>query len=239
MLMSVLLLTALGIALVLMTSTETMIASNYNNSQEALYAAEAGLERATEDVLTVPNWNTILAGQSRSAFIDGPPAGTRALPGGAFNLTQAQNVLNCGKVAGCSSADMNAVTAARPWGVNNPRWQLYAYAPLNEIVPTGTVNTPFYVVGFVADDASESDGDPLVDSNGAVTLRAESFGPGNAHKVVETTLARAGGDDTERGYIGQRGQDEQNRGARRGAVQTPGRALTRAAFAVTTGGKMQ
>ena len=238
-LMSVLLLTALGLALVMTTSTETMIASNFGNGQEGLYAADAGIERAMQDVLTVADWNTILAGTNTSAFIDGGSTGDRVLPGGnTLNLLQVANMANCGKVAACTVAEMDTVTAERPWGVNNPRWQLYAYSGMNDIIPTGTVNSPFYVVVMVADDASETDGDPTKDANGVLAMRAEAFGPGNAHKVIEVTLARTDATELERGYIGQRGQDEQNRRARKAAVQTPGKALTSKEFGIATGGKM-
>jgi hypothetical protein len=238
-LMSLLLLTALGLALVLTTSTETMIASNFSTGQEGLYAADAGVERAMQDLLTVPDWNTILAGTTTSAFIDGAPSGYRSLPGGnTLDLTQVVNMANCEKLTGCSAGDMDAVTLHRPWGANNPRWQLYAYGDMNNMIPTGTINSPFYVVVMVADDASEIDDDPTKDANGVLTMRAEAFGPGNSHKVIEVTLARTDATELERGYIGQRGQDEQNRRARKAAVQTPGKALTSKEFAVATGGKM-
>ena len=42
--------------------------------------------------------------------------------------------------------------------------------------------------------------------------------------------------EIERGYTGQRGQDEQNRRARKAAVQTPGKALTRSEMSLATGG---
>jgi Tfp pilus assembly protein PilX len=238
-LMSLLLLTALGLALVLTTSTETMIASNFSNGQEGLYAADAGIERAMQDVLTVADWNTILAGATTSAFIDGGSTGDRVLPGGnTVNLLQVVNMANCEKLAACTAAEMNTVTPERPWAANNPRWQLYAYSGMNDIIPTGTVNSPFYVIVMVADDASETDGDPAKDANGVLAMRAEAFGPGNAHKVIEVTLARTDATELERGYIGQRGQDEQNRRARKAAVQTPGKALTSKEFGIATGGKM-
>ena len=41
--------------------------------------------------------------------------------------------------------------------------------------------------------------------------------------------------EIERGYTGQRGQDEQNRRARKAAVQTPGRGLTQKELSLTTG----
>ena len=62
-LMSMLLLTALGVGLIMTTTTETMISSNFRDSGEAMYAADAGIERVMQDLLTVPDWNRILAGQ--------------------------------------------------------------------------------------------------------------------------------------------------------------------------------
>ena len=59
-LMSMLLLTALGLGLVMTTMTETMITANYRDSGEAMYAADAGVERVMQDLLTVPDWNRIL-----------------------------------------------------------------------------------------------------------------------------------------------------------------------------------
>jgi hypothetical protein len=233
-LMALLLLTALGFALVMSTSTETMIAGNFRGGQEALYAADAGVERVMDDLLTVPDWNNILKGSIRSAFVDGAPSGSRTLSdGSAIDLTQATNMVNCGKISTCSASEMDAVTEERPWGPNNPRWTLYAYGPLNTIVPTGTVNSLAYVIVWVADDQSENDNDPTTDGNaqtnpgsGVLAMHAEAFAPGGIHKVIELTVAKTNAASLERGYIGQRGQDEQNRRARKSAVQTPGTALT-------------
>lgn len=253
-LMSVLLMTALGMALTMMTMTETRIASNYRESNEALYAADAGVERVMQDLLTVPNWNNILAGTARSAFIDGAPSGTRALPDGTqLDLGQATNMVRCGKTAACSDVDMNAITDERPWGPNNPRWQLYAYAPLGEMLPTDTINSRMYVVVWVADDPSENDDSPTIDGNppaaggtssdnpggGVLSMLAHAYGPDGVRKVVEVTLARTDTSALERGYVGQRGQDEQNRRARKAAVQTPGKALTESRMNVATGGMVQ
>ncbi len=244
-LMSLLLLTALGMALVLTTSTETMIAGNFSTSGEGFYAADAGIERSMQDVLAISNWNNILAGSERGAFVDGVP-GVRTLPGGGtLDLTQVVNMANCGHTASCSVDEMNAVTPERPWGLNNPRWQLFSYGPLNDIIPTATVNSPFYVVVMIGDDGADATGDPptpdnnpLIDSNGVLAMRAEAFGPGGAHKIIEVTLAQTNSAEMERGYIGQRGQDEQNRRARKAAVQTTGKGLTVAGFSTGTGGQM-
>jgi hypothetical protein len=245
--LAMLLMSALGTALVLTTTTETNIAGNFRNSSEALFAADAGLERAMEDILTVPDWNKLLDGSTQSAFVDGAPSGSRTLQDGStIDLTQAINMANCQKVATCSDADMNDSTnRERPWGVNNPRWKLYAYANLKDMLPvTDTINSPYYVVVMVADDPSENDGDPSKDGansllnpgSGVIAMRAEAFGPRGAHKVLEQTLARTDTTELERGYTGQRGQDEQNRRARKAAVQTPGKALTQQSLDTSAGG---
>jgi len=250
-LMATMLMTALGVALILTTSTETMITSNFRNGQEALYAADAALERAMDDILTVPDWNNLLNGSTQSAFIDGAPSGTRTLPDGTqIDLSQLLNLSNCGKVTSCSASDLTAnFTLDRPWGANNPVWQLYAYNRLDAMVPSGSINSSFYVVVLVADDPSDDDNDPLHDGGacaagaqcpnpglGVISLRAEAFGPRGAHKIIQMTVARTDTTNLERGYTGQRGQDEQNRRARKAAVQTPGKALTQQEMGLATGG---
>jgi hypothetical protein len=243
-LMATLLLSALGLTLVLSTTSETMITGNFTNAQEALYAADAGVERVMDDLLTVPDWNNILKGTVRSPFIDGSPSGTRTLPDGTtINLTHATNVVNCGKTTpDCSEPEMDAVTDDRPWGENNPRWVLYAYGPLTSIVPTGTVNSSMYVIVWVGDDQSEEDGDPTTDGNsddnpgsGVLAMHAEAFGPRGTRKVIEVTVAKTDSSQLERGYVGQRGQDEQNRRARKASIGTPGSAVDQRALNTGTG----
>lgn len=196
--MTLLLMTGLGAALVLTTASETAIAGNFRASTEALYAADGAVERVIGDLRTAPDWNTVLAGASRSTFVDGAPDGLRELPdGSALDLTRIVTMANCNRPEACSDADMDAVRADRPWGPNNPRWQLYAYGRLTEMVPATTINSPFYIMVMVADDPSEDDGNPLLDGSGGtnpgagvLALRAEAFGPRGAHRVIEVTVAR-------------------------------------------------
>ena len=197
--MAMLLMVALGTALILMTTTEAKITRNYRNNSESLYAADAALERAVDDLLTIPDWNALLAGISTSAFVDGAPTGARTLADGTtLDIGEARNMANCAKVTVCSPADMDAVTLERPWGPNNPRWQLFAHDKLNDMTPTGTVNSPCYVIVMVGDDPSENDDDPLHDGvsqeanpgSGVLAMRAEAWGPHGAHKVIELTVAR-------------------------------------------------
>ncbi|HEX7087876.1 MAG TPA: pilus assembly PilX N-terminal domain-containing protein [Vicinamibacterales bacterium] len=245
-LLAMLLMTALGMALMLNSQTEMLIGANYRDSVEGAYVADAGIERVMQDVLTIPDWNQILSSPDgvragvTSGFIDSTV--TPTLPDGrTIDLTRATNMINCGKTSTCSDADMNAVTRERPWGANNPRFRLFAWGPVNDLIPTATLNSPYYVAVWIADDPSENDDDPLTDGvadtnygRGVLALRAEAFGPAGAHRIVEATIARTDSTEMERGYTGQRGQDEQNRRARKAAVQTPGTALTRSTM--TLGG---
>ena len=200
-LMTMVLMMALGAALVLVTSSETMIAANFRAANEALYAADAVFERALGDLGGAPGWKSVLSGGARSPFVDGPPTGVRTLADGSrIDLAEIANTANCQKPVGCSDADLNAKTGDRPWGVNNPRWTPYAYGRLADVAGSPSISSPFYVVAFVGDDASENDGDPTRDgvsvggvSNpglGLLSLRAEAFGPRGAHKVIEATIAR-------------------------------------------------
>jgi Tfp pilus assembly protein PilX len=241
-LLAMLLLTALGMSLMLTTTTETMITANYRDGLEAMYAADAGIERTMQDLLTVSDWNTLLASTDgvrsnvTSGFATTPLVYT--IPNGrTIDLAKATAAANCPQVSpvpsSCTAAQMNASTAERPWGANNPRWRLYAWGPVTDFLPTDTLNSPYFVAIWVADDPSENDNDPSKDGSsqtnpgsGVIQLRAEAFGPGGAHRAIETTLARTDNTEIERGYTGQRGQDEQNRRARKAAVGTPGAALT-------------
>jgi hypothetical protein len=242
-LLSLLLLTALGLALTLTTATETAISANQRMGQEAMNAADAALERAMQDLLTLPDWNRALSGADQSSFVDGSPSGSRTLPDGTtVNLTELVMLARCGRRTTCSASDIQARSPERVWAANNPVWQLYAYGPVSELLPNGTVNSPIYVAVMVGDDPSETDGQPLTDGNngsnpgsGVLSLRAEAFGPHGTHRVIEATLSRTASAELERGYIGQRGQDEQNRRARKTAVQTPGKALTAQQLTTATG----
>ena len=197
-LMAMLLLMALGLSLVLSTGTEAMIAAHFRTSQEAFYAADAGLERVMDELESAADWNSVLRGAERSAFADGSPSGTRALSDAStIDLTKATNLLNCGHAGACTPAEMDNSTADRPWGLNNPRWSLYAYGPLSAMVSTNTINSSMYVAVWVSDDQTENDNDPTTDGDDpsnpgsrVMTIHAEAFGPGGTHKVLEATIGR-------------------------------------------------
>jgi hypothetical protein len=227
-LMSMLLLTALAAAVVMVSSTEVKIAGNYNNAQETLYAADAAVERVVQDLLLIPRWNDILSGSVKSALIDGSDSVSKAVPGGS-------RILLCCSATSATGQIQALTDTANLWGANNPRWKLFAYAPLKDMLPDVEIDSPSYIAVWIADDPAEIDDDPLADTNGTLTLHAEAFGPTGTHKVIEVTVARTSGTEIERGQIAQRGQEELNQRSRKAAVQTPGKKLTNMRMNTSTG----
>ena len=197
-LLVILMMSALGAGFVLVTSSESMIAANFRVHQESQYAAHAIAERALADLALVADWDTALSGAVQSPFVDGLPSDPRTLPDGStVNLTQIVNLANCGKTTTCGAAEMDAVTADRPHGVNNPRWRAFAYGRIADLAGPASVDSLFYGVVLVADDPSEIDGDPLRDGTGAslgagvLVLRAQAFGPRGGRQQLDLTAARA------------------------------------------------
>ena len=234
-LLATMLLTALGLATVLVSNTESLITGNHRAAAAALYAADAGIERAVQDLLLIPRWNDALAGgtagaaavaMETSGFAGGDPTSLLTLPGGV-------TLKLC-----CDTASVGGQVQAETylWGINSPAWRLYAWGPIRDILPGSSIDSDMYVSVWVADDPSEADGNPLFDTNGVLSLRAEAFGPGGVRKVVEVTVARTATTEIERGQIAQRGQEELNQRARKAAVQTPGKSLTRSSLNTASGG---
>ncbi len=191
------LLSAVTMALVMATTVDAQIAAAFRNGLEASAAADAAAHRALVELAGIVDWTTVLDGTTRSTFTDGPPGGTRRPPvGPVVDLDVVRSLADCGQAPPCSDAEREAISRARPWGADNPRWQLFAYGPLNLMLPPGAAPSPCYVVVLVADDPSERDGNPARDGSdaepggGIVRVRAEAFGPAGAHRAVELSAAR-------------------------------------------------
>lgn len=194
-LMAVLLVSALGLAMVLLATADTLAASNQRDARVALYAAEGGIERAASELMGLPDWDGVLSGAVTSTRADGPPTGARRLPGGGtVVLEQVANLANCGSAAACSAPALEASTNDRLWGRNNPRWRPFLYG----LTGAGGPEPGVYVVVLVGDDPSETDDDPERDGRapgnpgaGIALLRAEAFGPCGARRIVEVAVSRA------------------------------------------------
>jgi len=168
---------ALGAGLIVVSNTETAIASNYRIASELEYAAEAAANAAIADLARAGSWTNVLSGLVRSPFCDStlsPALGS----GERLDLSARTSMLQA------------ASDAEAQRGADNPRWRLYLYQPLAAIARTPLA--PAYVAVWVADDRSEADGDALNDSNGLIVLRAEAFGSQGMQRTLEATLATDG-----------------------------------------------
>jgi hypothetical protein len=173
-LISLVLLSALGTSLTVVMNTEVRASANYAASRETMYAADGALQIAAHELLAVADWNVLLSRGALSGFVDGAPTGVRPLGDGTtVDLAQATTLAN---------------GEPRPWGANNPVWRLFAF---------GRLGPRMYVIAWAGDDFAENDGDPLTDGGGAanpgagiLAVRAEAFGVGGAHAVLEATVRR-------------------------------------------------
>ena len=187
---------AVGLGLALVVFMDQLASGNHHGSVAMLHAADAGVELAARELAWADDWDAALAGTVRGSFTDGAPAGVRAIPGGgAVNLTDETNLLNCAKRTACTAAQMDANTRERPWGGNNPRWRLFAYGPFRDLVPMARP-VPCYLAVWVADDSREQDDNPTADAEvnepgrGVLRVRAQVFGPMGGRRAIEAELAR-------------------------------------------------
>ena len=211
------LVSAIGLGLVLTTSLEPAIASAHEASLSSGYAAEAGLAIALHELGGIADWTPVLSGQVRSAILHATtddrlllPDGSQTDPGSLTNLA------NCGHPTACTNAELDAFTADRPWGPNNPRWRVFGHGRLDQLVSGQMAPLPCEAIVWVGDDPAELDGDPLRDSQpapdgtrrpgaGVIMLRAEGFGIRAAHRVVTVTVSRPpGGGDPRPPVVGWR-----------------------------------
>src|SRR5262245_12611731 len=189
-------LSALAMSLALMVSTESRVAATYRDGLEVLYGADAALHRVLPDLAAEAKPDLALIGGAVSSFNDGPP-GLRRLPDGTFiDLHALTSLVNCGRVV-CNDADLVEAREDRPWSSNNPRWQLYGYGSLSSLGGGRPGDSRVYAVVWIADDPSETDGDPFTDGGGEdnpgrgrLSLTAHGYGPTGTRRVLEATVSK-------------------------------------------------
>ena len=206
-LVMLMLVSTIGLCLALITSLEPAIASAHEASLSCGYAAEAGLDIALHELGAMADWNQVLSGQVQSAILQAGTDASLLLPDGTpADIEGLTNLASCGHAASCTSAELDAFTTDRPWGPNNPRWQVFGHARLDQLGSFHLAPLPCEVIVWVGDDPAELDGDALRDSEpapdgarrpgaGVITLRAEGFGIRAAHRVVTVTVSRSPGGD--------------------------------------------
>lgn len=188
------LLLALGGALVTLTMTESRIATHYRGSMEVFFAADGVVEHVVSGLRTVTDVDALLNGSIASAFVDGAPEGTRTVGSATLQLAALTNVERCGSTAPCGDAAMDEITEERPSGRNNPRWQLYAYGSWGDLTGTAPGEPQVYVVAWVGDDPDENDADPLRDGaegapgHGAIALRVHAYGARGERRAIDAVI---------------------------------------------------
>jgi hypothetical protein len=188
-LLAVTLLLALAGGVMQVTVTEARIAAHHRDAVHVLYAAEAMVERIRADVRGTTDVDLLLTGPVVSSLVDGASGGVRTIHGTTMDLTALTNVELCGRQTTCPEAAISAVTAARPWGGNNPRWRLFAHAWIHDVL--GPSGPAIYAVAWIGDDPDEIDGNPLRDTpgQGRIAVRVRVYGPHGAQREVDVILA--------------------------------------------------
>ena len=179
-----LLISAIAGALVMLTTTETLISASFRQNDEAAYGAEAALERGLHDLATMPNW---------SPAVTASPANATS----SFNDGESRPVAPDGR-----GLDFARLTTARQlesderydpavFGADTPQWRLFAHDFVRGLLNGPGLDIPLYLVVWVADDESDGDGNPEIDSNGQILIYAVALGTGGARQSVQARVGRA------------------------------------------------
>jgi hypothetical protein len=178
------LLMGLGLSLVLLGMSETTLAGHDRDARALAFASRAALTVAVADLRALPSWSALIAAgetadmsASPGRFVDSTV--TPAVPwGGSLDLRALTTRLQ---------ADSDAGTLP---GGDAPLWRLFEYGRLDRLVPAASRGSPYYLVVWVADDRADGDGEPAVDANHIVVVRAVAYGPGDGKAVTEASVMR-------------------------------------------------
>ncbi|MGE3842792.1 MAG: hypothetical protein AB7I50_14545 [Vicinamibacterales bacterium] len=157
-----------------LVDTERTLTAVSRESAEYRYAAEGIAAFAAGDLAQRPDWSPVLSGGVASAFTDATRSPVLARPAG-LDLDH--------RAAGFSSVETGA------WGLDEPRWILYAWGPAQRLTPA-LEGTRTYVAAWVADDERDGDHDPQADVNGRLWIRAEAFGLVRGQRTVIVQIQR-------------------------------------------------
>lgn len=190
-LLASMLLSVLGLALLLTSNTETIIAANSRGAQQAVYAADAAIELARRDLAAVPGWSSVLAAGAIPECAETLSTFAATACGDRSQLIVTLPGTNQTIDLAAATDALQAKTDAQDlWAANDPVWRLYAFGPIASLLNPGALDPPVYVALWVADDSSETDGMPLVDTDGVLTLHAEAYGPTGTQRMIDATIAR-------------------------------------------------
>ncbi len=174
------LLAALAGGLITLGDTEAALAHNHRAAGEVRYAADAAIERALADIANVASWTDLLTGLVRSPLY--ASSTTPATPWG----TPVDLMVLTTEV----QAESDAVAV---WGLNNPSWRVYASGTLDAAAGSVLPAAAAYLVVWVADDPSETDNNPMADTNEIVLLHGLALNGLGMRSGAQVTVQRTSG----------------------------------------------
>ena len=185
------LLMGLGVSIVLLGTTEATLAAHDRIARTLREASLAVMHLAVVDLRAQPSWSVVLA--EGIAPVSGAPGRavdtslTPPAPWGGPPLDLRQLTADVEAAANTGIGDAQA-------------WRLYEYASLSQLAGVDAAS-PCYVAVWVADDPADGDGDPAIDTNGILAIRALALGPGNARSTTMVSIRKTrvpGGPDLVR-----------------------------------------
>lgn len=174
-LLAMVLVSAIGAAMVALGDIEVMSTSSQADGLEAFYAADAAVEIVIDELAAMSDWSALPAGAALPAWSDG--------------LTHPNTEL-------AGPVDLAALTTrlqsrtGTHWGLDSPRWHLLAHASLRAVLPAVGPGPAPYIVCWIADDEADGDGNADFDANGVVRVRAMAIGRRDSRRAVDAVIAR-------------------------------------------------
>lgn len=147
LLLSVVLSTALG-GMAMIAAIERRAAAGYRTSLQLRAAAEGAAILAMQELGAAADWSPPLAG-SGSAYWTNPPPGL--------------------DIAALTARLRSETMMGSAHGADTPVWQVFVQAGWRQV--TGASGTTA-VVAWIADDWTETDGNPAADTNGRILIRS-------------------------------------------------------------------
>ena len=172
-------LTAMGMGLLLATDFDRLAAANVREQLDTHASAGAALEFGTARLAAVPDWAAVPGGAALPLFNGST---TMPAPAGGQVVDFAAHT---------ADAQQAVYGPAAAWGADTPQFRLAGYGvPADDLPADASLSNRTYVLLWVSDDVADSDGDPSVDSNGVLVLRAQAFGPRRTQSIVQSVLGR-------------------------------------------------
>jgi hypothetical protein len=171
--LSTVLLMGLGVSLVLLGSSETMLAGHHRDATAAAYASRAASAIATADLRALPSWSGVLTSGAApevcatpGRFIESTLSPTAPWGGAVIDLRALTSRLQ---------ADTDANTVA---GTPAIIWRLFESGPLPRLIGDSIRRPPYYLVVWAAD------------GHGVILIRSAALGPGETKAVTEASVTR-------------------------------------------------